>query len=222
MYAAHKPVRPWALGKIHDSETGFYLLTGRINRTPGLYRRADPDTGKTTDEFMTHTNERVHSSVRMRLDLEGLGLDDVGPYKCPALMSRKNGPWELRRLRIKVRDPIKRNSQFCAVPSREGPVIGEEEEDVRWCWTWGGDKDSEDSPLERIMIEEVLGPFERRLLGLSEGMSNLSFGEFRAEVVRVLACSLISISCPSPPCLRSLSHLATLVMPMLHLLALRL
>jgi hypothetical protein len=53
---------------------------------------------------MTSTNERIHSSVRIRLELEGLGLNDIGLYKCPALL--RKGPWRLSQVRIKVDDPI--------------------------------------------------------------------------------------------------------------------
>lgn len=45
VYEKHKPVRPWGLGKIWNSETGMYRLTGAGWRTPGLNMRADPDTG---------------------------------------------------------------------------------------------------------------------------------------------------------------------------------
>lgn len=41
--------------------------------------------------------------VRIRLELEGLGLDDFGLYKCHALL---NKGWDLRRKRLKVHDPI--------------------------------------------------------------------------------------------------------------------
>jgi hypothetical protein len=73
VYEKHKPVRPFGLGQIYESETGIWLLAGKKCRTPGLYTRADPDTGVPTDEPLTHTNERIHSCVRIRLDLEGLG-----------------------------------------------------------------------------------------------------------------------------------------------------
>jgi len=45
IYEKHKPVRPWGLGKIYNSETGMYRITGSGWRTPGFNTRADPDTG---------------------------------------------------------------------------------------------------------------------------------------------------------------------------------
>jgi hypothetical protein len=58
-----------------------------------MYTRADPDTGTPTDEYMTHTNERIHRCVRIRLELEGLDLDDRGTYKATALL--RKGLWRL-------------------------------------------------------------------------------------------------------------------------------
>jgi hypothetical protein len=45
VYEKHKPVRPWGLGKIYNSESGMYLITGTGWRSPGLNTRANPDTG---------------------------------------------------------------------------------------------------------------------------------------------------------------------------------
>lgn len=44
IYDKHRPVRPWALGKIWNSETGLYRITGTKWRTPGLNTRADVTT----------------------------------------------------------------------------------------------------------------------------------------------------------------------------------
>jgi hypothetical protein len=170
IYEKHKPVRPWGLGKIYNSDTGFYVLAGRINRTPGQYMRADADTGNPTKIPMTNTNERIHSSVRIRLDLQGLGLDDIGPYNCPALLAKGN--WELRQIRIKVHDPIHRYTDWGVEPTSSGP--GPESEDgLRWVWQWVGPR--RNAPPIRTMIEENLGPYERQLLSLNNGMCKLSF-----------------------------------------------
>ncbi|KAH8815750.1 hypothetical protein F5884DRAFT_665256 [Xylogone sp. PMI_703] len=159
VYEKHRPVRPWGLGKIYESVLGFYHLAGRITRTPGLYKRVDPDTGTPTDVFLQHTNERIHRCVRVRLDLDGLDLDDVGLYKCPALL--KN--WELRKMRIKIEDPIPPETKW-------GPLTPPSErirDDVRWVWEYVGPE--EDAPDETIMIEEAPGPYERQLLLLNKG-----------------------------------------------------
>jgi hypothetical protein len=174
-----RPIRPWALGKVYDSDTGFYRLTQRITRTPGEYCRADPVTGRKTGVPMVHTNERIHRSVRIRLELEGLGLDDRGGYDCPALLPR----WKLVRKRLDVRDPIPRDAGWC--PSSPVRDAEDEREGMRWCWEWNGRRS--ETPGVRVMVEEGLGPWERRLLGLSTGKlsSSLAGGDFADRYYRV-------------------------------------
>jgi hypothetical protein len=181
IYDKHKPVRPWALGKIYSSVVSYYRITGSNTRTPGQYTRADPDTGNPTDIPMTHTNERIHSSVRIRLELGGLGLDDKVLYDCPALLGK--GLWRLRQKRIKVYDPIRRDADWGG-PGANG-VTTEPEDDLRWVWQWNGPR--EDAPHVPIMIEENLGPYERRLLLLNTGMYEPAFsstgnGNERVEI----------------------------------------
>ncbi|KUJ12697.1 uncharacterized protein LY89DRAFT_755669 [Mollisia scopiformis] len=160
VYEKHKPIRPWGLGKIWNSETGLYRITGTKWRTPGLNTRADPDTGMPTNVLMRNTNERIHSCVRVRLDLGGLGLDDNGLYKCHALLDRG---WALTEMRINVHDPIPWNASWGpTVPPADGPP-----DDVRWVWEYQGPERL--APRERIMIEEPLGPYERKLLLLNKG-----------------------------------------------------
>lgn len=164
IYEEHKPVRPWALGEIIQSDTGIYHLAGSTTRTPGLYHRIDSDTGQPTDEFLTNTNERIHRSVRIRLSLEGLGYDDEGRYKCRALL--RKGPWSLERLRtVSHRDPL--------VPAGDADGLPEPSSDYRWGWVYDGPK--EDAPPKLIMMEESLGPYERRLLHLNKGTSTVLF-----------------------------------------------
>lgn len=74
-----------------------------------------------TNVLMRNTNERIHSSVRVRLDLGGLGLDDHGPYKCHALLHRG---WALTQMQIRVHDPIPWNATW-------GPTVPPA--DVRIC-----------------------------------------------------------------------------------------
>ena len=87
-----------------------YKISGKRIRCPGLNTRADPNTGMPTDEYMTNTNERIHSCVRVRLELEGLDLDDHGLYKATALL--KKGNWRLTQMRIRVEDPIPWNASW--------------------------------------------------------------------------------------------------------------
>lgn len=170
IYDEHKPVRPWALGKIIQPETGFYHLAGTTVRTPGMYRRIDCDTGQPTDEFLENTNERIHRSVRIRLSLEGLGYDDETLYKCRALLKR--GRWSLERLRM-----VSRRESSGPTVDADGP---EQPDEYRWGWVYDGPE--EDAPPKTILIEESLGPYERSLLHLSKGMFKLfHFAAFSFE-----------------------------------------
>ncbi|KAI9735320.1 MAG: hypothetical protein M1818_006515 [Claussenomyces sp. TS43310] len=163
IYEKHNPVRPWGLGKIYESETGFYHLTGRVIRTPGQYKRVDPHSGLPTNMPMTGTNERIHSSVRIRLELEGLDVDDIGLYKCQSLLEK--GPWELSQVRMTVDDPIHRDADWGGLPAANAPP---EDDGLRWIWEYVGPEKSR--PSIEYMVEEKLGPYERRLLLLNKGM----------------------------------------------------
>jgi len=161
IYEKHKPVRPFGLGAIVESKTGIWHITGKTTRTPGLYKRADPDTGVSTGIPMLHTNERIHSSVRIRLELEGLGPGDIGTYRCPALT--EIGPWRLREVRMKpkIKDAIPWDARWGKVKPAEPP------DDFRWVWEYDGPDDG--CPQVRVMIEENLGPYQRELLLLNKG-----------------------------------------------------
>lgn len=123
IYEKHKPVRPWGLGKIWDSKTSIWHLGGTGWRTPGLNMRANPETGILTDVPMQDTNERIHSCVRVRLDLDGLGLDDKGLYQPHAL--EKN--WRPRQVALKFHDPIPWNATWgpgAPPPEVRRPLLG--------------------------------------------------------------------------------------------------
>jgi hypothetical protein len=160
IYEKHRPVRPWALGKIYDSSSAIYTLAGKQWRTPGLYFCADPETGLPTSTPLENTNERIHSSVRVRLELEGLGLDDNGLYEANALPKKL---WNLRHVRIKVQDPIPPNASWSAGT----PASDRKPDDLRWIWEYCGPEDT--APKKAYMVEESLGPYERKLLLMNKG-----------------------------------------------------
>lgn len=159
VYEKHEPVRPWGLGKIYESETGVYKITGRVIRTPGQYQRVDPISGEPTGEPMTHTNERIHRSVRIRLELDGLDVDDHGLYKCQALL--KKGPWQPRQVRAKFFDPIGPDADWGGLSTLP------KSEELRWVWEYVGPRSLK--PRIETMVEENIGPYERRLLLLNKG-----------------------------------------------------
>jgi len=162
IYEKYKPIRPWGLGKIYNSLDGAFWLTGGIIRSPGLYKRPDPQTGILTHVPMEFTHERIHSSVRTRLQFKGLNPEDHGVYDCPALL--QSGPWELKQKRLTHKDPIPRTASW----GPGGNVLVDEGEDgLRWVWEYAGpEKDAPKNPEDRILAEEPLGPYERYFYSL--------------------------------------------------------
>jgi len=91
-------------------------------------------------------------------------LDDKGLYKCHGLLDK--GPWRLREVRNTFQDPIPFNASWGpgAPPPQGSPPAS------RWVWEYDGPDDI--APADRVMIEEPLGPYERKLLLLNKGREN--------------------------------------------------
>lgn len=169
IYTNNLPLRPWGLGAIKKASSLMYKLSGQTPRTPGLYKPLDPKTKLDKDRFLMDTNERIHSSVRIRLACQGLGLDDKGIWDCTSLNS-----WKLKRTQDKFEDPVPHHPYWA--PSDEEDDI-EPPNDLskgRWIWEYSGDdKLGPTDAKQRIMVEEPLGPYERYLLRLSGGSPNV-------------------------------------------------
>lgn len=67
IYKANHPIRPWSLHMIHGTGGFVNDLFGQAKRSPGRYKRINPRTGGHTTAPLVDTNERIHSSVRVRL-----------------------------------------------------------------------------------------------------------------------------------------------------------
>ena len=106
-------VRPWSFGMIYRSLTGFYILAGKLTRTPGAYTRVDPDTTRSTGKPLRQTNEYIHPSARARIKLRGPGVEDIGHYDChpldPYKLKQTDGPerpafvWQARSRRKELK-----------------------------------------------------------------------------------------------------------------------
>lgn len=79
-------IRPWGLGKIHDSYTLFFRLGGAMTRTPMEHAEVSKATMLPTGRMLKGTHETVHASVRVRMALDGKGYDDRGSYISDALV----------------------------------------------------------------------------------------------------------------------------------------
>ncbi|KAF4979649.1 hypothetical protein FZEAL_4206 [Fusarium zealandicum] len=170
IYENNHPFRPWGLGSINKASSLLYKLSGQTARTPGLYRPIDPKTKLDESRFLQDTNERIHSTVRIRLACKGLGLNDTSVWDCPAL--RKG--WKLKRTQEKYNDPVPFHPGWDPEGEEDGMGQPNSWSKGRWVWEYvGGESHAPTDKRQRIMVEEPLGPYERYLLKLSAGSPNV-------------------------------------------------
>ena len=168
-------LRPWGLGKIHNSMSVFFRLGGSKVRTPGEYsmpvRAGDNGTlwwiikrcvyhvtlhlgGKEIEmPKLGNTNETIHSSVRIRMGKKGLGYDDKGLYDSQALAGwtmagEESNPHTPHQLELPGQAGAMKNVRWRKVVKRRNEKTGKEE----------------DVPLQ--MMEDEMGDFEKMILQL--------------------------------------------------------
>ncbi|KAG8666277.1 hypothetical protein FPOAC2_11383 [Fusarium poae] len=170
IYENNRPFRPWGLGAINKSPGILYKLSGQTTRTPGLYRPTDRRSKSDKSRYLLDTNERIHSSVRVRLACKGLSLDDEHVWDCPALL----GKWKLKRTREKFNDPVPQEPGWCPHSAKDNMGHPNDWSKGRWVWEYiGSEKNGPTDKRQRVMVEEPLGPYERYLLSLSAGTPNV-------------------------------------------------
>ncbi|KAI1393684.1 uncharacterized protein F4822DRAFT_424147 [Hypoxylon trugodes] len=193
IFDSNKPIRPWSLHGIQAVKSPIYDIAGSVTRSPGMYKKTNPDTGRPLKAFLKDTNERIHSSVRVRLACEGLGLNDSDVWECPALLKL----WRPRRVAQNFDDPVPKHASwgpqadsdsrgdlsdatnrstadangvsdkiiYSAAQNGNGQLDNPFED--RWVWEYIGSDVG--APFVRTLVEENLGPWERHLLALSAG-----------------------------------------------------
>ena len=168
VYDRNQPIRPWALGEMQKDSSVLFRLSGESARTPGVYRQVDPKTKLDKGKFLQETNESVHSSVRVRLACEGLGLNDRSVWRCEALAD-----WRLKRVTL-VRD---------VTYEANGNLYRREEAEERWMWKYVGDEGlAPGDSSQRTMWEAPLGYYEQYLLDRCGGRPNVyDWAETRAN-----------------------------------------
>ncbi|XDG00737.1 hypothetical protein ABKA04_000352 [Annulohypoxylon sp. FPYF3050] len=198
IFDGNTPIRPWALHSIRSDSSLLFELIGSVTRSPGLYRKINPDNGTPRKAFLKDTNERIHSSVRVRLACEGLGLNDSGLWECSALLRS----WCPRRVHEEFDDPIPQNAHWGPrggdsingladntdattgesidhgnvsstvirelVQDAKGGSTGEGSS-PRPRWVWEYVGSEKNAPHDRTLVEDIMGPWERHLLELSVG-----------------------------------------------------
>ena len=126
-----QPPRGWGLGRLYDSYSAMYHLAGRQTRTPGRYARPDQRTNDPTDVRLVHTEETVHASVRIRMELGGKGAEDVGKYKSEALKGWDCVPPDVEAPEATSptaeRNPTRKRHRWVSVRGKDVVVLPEDE-----------------------------------------------------------------------------------------------
>lgn len=141
-------LRPWGLGKIHDSYTLFFRLSGSQVRTPMQHPEVSKATFKPTGRMLTGTHEHMHASVRIRMALDGPGYNDRGNYASDALKG-----WEYIWQSFSDPDTPYQITQ----PGEVGKLKG-----VEWVKSVKNSSNGKESELR--MTEDTMTEFERLVL----------------------------------------------------------
>jgi hypothetical protein len=177
--------RSWALGQLRAPTSLLQKALGSTVRRPGLAMRTDPETNEETDEPLIDTGESVHSSVRVRLACQGLGLDDRKTWECGPLTKDEHGNklWKLERCDAKQVEDLDDRVEILNVANNPDNT-GEElyttrAEDDAWKWTYQqpvrmSKEGDEQVPLSVVLPEEPLtGVWERLLLAMYVGTTDV-------------------------------------------------
>ncbi|KAI1406711.1 hypothetical protein F4819DRAFT_493554 [Hypoxylon fuscum] len=189
IFDSNKPVRPWSLHSIQSVTSPIYGLVGSVTRSPGMYKKINPENGRHLRVFLKGTNERIHSSVRVRLACEGLGLNDKNLWECTALLKLwrprrvaflgsvpQNATWGPEgnrgsRSRTDATDgaggATDANVIFNNITNGTNAQGEKPSNEARWVWEYIGPEKG--APFVRTLMEENMGPWEKHLLQLSTG-----------------------------------------------------
>ncbi|KAK3374642.1 hypothetical protein B0H63DRAFT_437430 [Podospora didyma] len=180
--------RAWGLGMLRSPTSAVQTLAGKTVRRPGLFMRVDEDTNEDTSEPLLNTAETIHSSARVRLACQGLGLDDKDVWACDALLKgdeKKGGGKPLWRLERKaggggLGSGVKRfQPRELSMPGGEYPesvLYPVKEDDNAWEWVYAGSPPAAAAgvPQATVLSEEPLvGYWERYLLALLAGEADV-------------------------------------------------
>jgi hypothetical protein len=155
IFEPNKPLRPWSLGIMHKDGGLFAWAMGTTGRLPGTYKKQEAETGNTVP--LVETNERIHSSVRVRAACRGLGLNDRRVWENPA-MTRN---WRIKRVAAAV------EAATSTMTPPTDPAAPASESASKWVWEYIGPADQ--APPVHVLPEEPMGPFEKYYLGLAGG-----------------------------------------------------
>lgn len=183
--------RPWGLGQTREAGDWVQSIPGRAVRQPGFFKRTDTETNKPTSDPLINTNERIHSSVRIRLACGGLSLDDAKRWTCHSLRECKspkdeNGRplWRLENesglkaseiSALKTFLPNELSAWKSEYAEENKSLYSVKSQDGQWRWKFReNSRFFEGIPHEKILPEEpMVGYWERYLLNLTVGQRDV-------------------------------------------------
>lgn len=182
--------RSWGLGQTRLPTNWLIRAAGTIVRRPGCFMRVDPDTNTDTEEPLINTNERIHSSVRVRLACKGMDLDDKRAWPCASLLtddSQHSTPlWRLERGGAIHPRELERGRAFWREEEEarnkdyDGARYETRRGDGEWRWTLQHDgvvknnAGKEVRPATSLLPEEpLIGYWERHFLALTRGEADV-------------------------------------------------
>ncbi|KAH8891804.1 peptidoglycan binding domain-containing protein [Thozetella sp. PMI_491] len=174
--------RPWGLGQLRYPTSWLQKMLGTADRRPGLFMRVDPESNEVTAEPLLSTEERIHSSVRVRLASGGLGLDDKALWECRALTKGPDGGplWVLEKDVAGQLAGLSTQEDDCNAQSdlQDGAYMLEKG-DGQWVWSFAGKSSSksihgQEVPQAKYLPEEPMtGYWERLLLSFTKGNADI-------------------------------------------------
>ncbi len=165
-----KTARPWSLGQIRYPSSWIQVFAGTAHRRPGLFNRTDPETNDDTGIALKRTDERVHSSVRVRLACRGLGLDDRKPWECtPLTQDGKNKLWKLQRASSPAVEAQAKPNELSHWAAHYPPedLYQTHPSDGQFCWVIQSNKQK--VKVTVLPEEPLIGYWEKMLLHLTTG-----------------------------------------------------
>jgi hypothetical protein len=177
--------RNWAGGLIDTSQNPWiYKIAGSHHvRTPGQYFEVDGKTGRAVHDppnskfpkALENTQERIHSSVRIRL-LRGPGINDKGKYIAEALTPHQWRNCEGFPRHGWTCEKIESDEDIEAAAQEQKSFPNEERAQFLWRSTGAvtakGSLQDEQAPIKypKVLIEDVSGYYEKMLRARDVGV----------------------------------------------------
>lgn len=178
--AAISNYRSWSSGLIDTSNfLWVYEVAGTHHvRTPGQYFVVDGETGAPVHDPphsrflkpLENTQERIHSSVRIRLARNGPGINDKGMYSAEALTPHRWRDWNGRKRHGWTCERVESDEDIEAAADAQKSFPHEEKAKFLWRSSNADETKGEllaeetQEKWPEVLLEDVLGYYEKMLM----------------------------------------------------------